>query len=153
MSHAPIGRRDPFGSSAAWTLRWPFRWMDAPDVQFIWERTLNEVNECLVRRPQREVTVDPGRRGKNGVSVRSAVTAGHEQWVSGARRMVCESGAVLCPVELGHPFKVGLRLPAQRWHCPDTDVAPAGAVLLANPKRNERAVGRESQGTDRKSVV
>src|ERR1051326_9410513 len=128
MSHAPIVRRDPFGSSAVWPLRWPFRWMDAPDVQFIWERTLNEVNERLVRRPQWKVTVEPGRRGKNGLPVRSTVTVGYEKRVSGAGRVVCESGAVLCPIEFGPPFKVGLRLPAQRWHCPDTDVVSARGV-------------------------
>src|SRR5256885_11999112 len=64
MTHAAIVRRDPFRSSTAWT--------DAPDVQFIWERTLDEVDECGVRRPQRKVTVEPGGRSKDGLPLRSA---------------------------------------------------------------------------------
>src|SRR6266403_101220 len=117
MSHAPIVRRDPFRSSAAWT--------DAPDVQFIWERTLNEVDECGVRCPQRKVTVEPGGRTKDGLSLRSAVAVRHEQRVSGSSRVVSELGTVARPVELGHSFKVGFRLAAQRWHCPDADVVAA----------------------------
>ena len=53
------------------------------------------------------------------------------------------------PVELGHAFKVWPRLSAQRWHRPDADVAAARAVLLANPERDQRAIGREPQGADR----
>ena len=53
------------------------------------------------------------------------------------------------PVELGHTFKVGSRLSTQRWNRPDADVAAARAVLLANPKRDQRAIGGEPQGADR----
>ena len=58
ISHPPIVRRDPFGSSTGRT--------NAPDVQFVRQRTLDEVDECRVGRPQRKVAVKPGRRGEDG---------------------------------------------------------------------------------------
>ena len=64
ITHAPIVRRDPLRSSAGWT--------DAPDVQFVWERTLDEVDECRVGRPQGKVTVEPGRRSEDGPALRIA---------------------------------------------------------------------------------
>jgi len=47
MTHAPKVRGDP--------LRDPAGWSDTPDVQFVWEGALNEVDECSVGRPQRIV--------------------------------------------------------------------------------------------------
>src|ERR1700747_2324686 len=117
MSDAPIVRRDPFRSSAIWT--------DAPDVQFVWERTLNEVDESRIRRPQWKVTVQSGRRPKNGLVFWSALAVRHEQRISGSRCVVGELGAVVRPIELGHSFKIGRRLSTQRWYCPDADVGAA----------------------------
>src|SRR2546423_8714204 len=113
MSHASIVRRDPFRSSPAWT--------DAPDVQFIWERTLNEVDECGVRCPQRKVTVEPGRRTKDGLSLRSAVAVLHEQRGSGAPRVGREVGTFPGTRELGHSFHVGTRSSTARLHYPAVD--------------------------------
>ena len=62
--------------------------------------------------------------------------------------MVSEAGAVVRPVELGHAFKIWLRLSAQHWHRPDADVVAARAISLARPKRDQRAIGRESHGAD-----
>lgn len=45
------------------------------------------------------------------------------------------------------PFKVRLRLSAQRGHGPDADIAARTA--FANPKRDERGVGRKPKGTNR----
>jgi len=53
------------------------------------------------------------------------------------------------PVEFGRARKVRPRVSPQRRHRPDADVAAGRGVLLANPTRNERAIGREPQGTDR----
>src|ERR1700751_499761 len=102
MSHPPIVRRDPFGTSAPWT--------NPPDVQFIWQLTLNEVDESLIRSPQWKVTVQPGGRPKDGLVLRSALALGYEKWISGSRCVVRQSGAVARPIELGHSFEVGLRL-------------------------------------------
>lgn len=86
MSHAPIVRRDPF--------RGPAGWSDAPDVQLVWEGTLDEVDECRVRRPQWKVRVEPGRGSEDGPILRSSAAVCHEQRVSGSGCVVCESGAV-----------------------------------------------------------
>src|SRR3981081_107679 len=67
----------------------------------------------------------------------------------GSRCVVCESGAVVRPVELGHALQVWPRFSAQRWYRPNADVAAARSVLLANPKGDERFIGREPQGADR----
>src|ERR1700726_4846638 len=67
----------------------------------------------------------------------------------GSGPVVRKSGPVVRPVELRHAFKVRPRLPAQHWHPPDADVAATRAALLANPKRNKRAIRREPQGADR----
>src|SRR5258705_5593412 len=104
MSHAPIVRRDPFRSSAAWT--------DAPDVQFIWERTLNEVDECGVRCPQRKVTVEPGGRTKDGLSLRSAVAVLHKQRGSRCPRGGSEVGTFARTGGTRAPLKVGVSLGA-----------------------------------------
>src|SRR5512147_1014196 len=63
--------------------------------------------------------------------------------------MVREPGAVARPVELGCAFKVWPWLSAQSWHCPDADIAGFRAVFLANPKRDQRAIGREPKSADR----
>jgi hypothetical protein len=55
MSHAPIVPRDPFRSHAGRGER-----PDAPDVQFVRQRALDEVNECRVGRPQLKVRVRTG---------------------------------------------------------------------------------------------
>src|ERR1039458_9428501 len=136
MSHTPIVRRDPF--------RLPATWSDAPNVQFVWEGTLDEVDECRVGRPQLKVSVEPGRCGEDGPIPRSPVAIGHKRRVSGSGCVVYEPGAVVRPVELGHAFKVWPRLSAQRWHRPDTDTTAARAALLASPKRNQGAIGREA---------
>src|SRR5258706_2180598 len=117
MSHAPIVRRDPFRSSAAWT--------DAPDVQFIWERTLNEVDECGVRCPQRKVTVEPGGRTKDGLSLRSAGAPCDQQRGSRSPRVGKEMGNVARPVEIGHSLKVEFLPAAPRLHLPDAAVVAA----------------------------
>src|SRR5271168_407307 len=141
MSYAPVVRRDPFGAPACWP--------DAPDVQFVGQGTLNEVDECRVGRPQRKVTVKSGWSSEDGPTLRPPAAVCYEQRVSGSGSVVRESGGVAGPVVLGHAFEVRLRRSSQRWHRPDADVAPARAVRLANPKRNESAIGREPQGADR----
>src|SRR5580704_14512456 len=102
MTYAPIVRRDPFRSSTRWT--------NAPDVQFVREPALDEVNECRVRRPQRKATVEPGGRGEDGPIPHVHTAVRHEERVTGAGCVVCESGGVVRPVELGHAFKVWPRL-------------------------------------------
>src|SRR6476620_6546938 len=105
---------DPFGGPAPWT--------NAPNVQFVWKRTLNEVDEGVVRRPQRKVRVHPGRRSEDGPIVRSPSAVRHEQRVAWCLRMISDPGSVLRPIELGYVFEIGFRLSAQRWHGPDTNV-------------------------------
>lgn len=58
------------------------------------------------------------------------------------------------PIEFGYTFKIWLRLSSQSWHRPDADVLGVRPVLvrpvlLAKPKRDERAIGREPQGAER----
>jgi hypothetical protein len=49
ITHLPMVRRDPFGNSTSRT--------NAPDVQFVWQRALNEVEERRVGGPKRKVAV------------------------------------------------------------------------------------------------
>ena len=57
MTDAPVVGCDPLRSSPGWT--------DTPDIQFVREAALNEVNECAVGRPQGKVAVEPGRRSED----------------------------------------------------------------------------------------
>src|SRR5580704_6406029 len=141
MRHAPGVRGDPF--------RGPTAWSDAPDVQFVRERTLDEIDECGVRRPQRKVTVKPGGRSEDRPILRSPDAVRDEKWVSGSGRVVCESGAVARPVVLGNSFEIELRRSTQRRHRPDADVTGVRAALLASPKRDERPIWCEPQAADR----
>src|ERR1017187_6398850 len=133
MTYEPIVGRDP--------LRTPASGCDAPDVQFVRDGTQDEVNECPVGRPDGKVTMESGRRRKDGSILRSAAAVRHEQRISGSGRVVREPGTIARPVGFGHTFKVWLWLSAQRGHGPDADIAARAA--FANPKRDERCVGRE----------
>src|SRR6266481_1323493 len=134
MSHAPRVPRNPFRCSAGWA--------DAPNVQFVGEGTLDEVDVCRVGRPQRKVTVEPCRRCEYGPPLGSHAAIRHKYRISGSWRVVHQSGTITRPVELRHAIKVRSRLPTQRWHRPDTDVARACAILFATPKRDQRTIGR-----------
>src|SRR5258708_32397508 len=112
MSHARRVRRNPFRASAGWG--------DAPNVQFVWEGALDEVDERRIGRPQREVTVEPGRRSEDWRTLRSPVSVSHKQRISRSGRLVRESGTVMRPVELRHSFEAWPRLTPQRWHLPNT---------------------------------
>src|ERR1700722_4158979 len=119
MSDAPTVRRDPFGIAAGRR--------DAPDVHFVWQGTLNEVEECRIRGPQWKVRVEPGRRREDGPILLSPAAVCDpavcdKERVSRSGGMVGEPGAIVRPIELSPPFEVWPRLPAQRWHRPDADV-------------------------------
>jgi hypothetical protein len=62
ISDEPCVRSDALRGSAGWS--------DAPDVQFVGERTLHEVDELGVRRPQLKVSVETGRRSEDGRAIR-----------------------------------------------------------------------------------
>src|ERR1700722_3196108 len=142
MTHVCFLRCDLFRCAATWG--------DSPDVQFVWEGTLDEVDERHIGRPQGKVTVEPGSRSEDGFTLRSTIAVGNEERISGSGSVIRESRGVGRPVELRHAFKVSLRLPAERWHPPDADVAATrAAALLANPKRYQRTIRREPQGADR----
>ena len=64
MTHASVVRRDPLGRTAVGA--------DAPDVQLIGQRTLDEVDEPAVGRPQRKVTVEAGRSREDATCPRIA---------------------------------------------------------------------------------
>ena len=93
--------------------------------------------------------MEPRRRGEDGFAIRSPTAVCNEERVPWSGGVVRKSGAIVRPVELHHAFKVRTRLPPQHWHPPDADVAATRAALLANPKRNKRAIRREPQGADR----
>src|ERR1700733_11575362 len=61
--------------------------------------------------------------------------------------MVGEPRTVVRPIELRRVFQIWPGLAAQRRHRPYADL-PALAGWLANPKRDQGAVGRESQNTN-----
>src|SRR6267154_3240852 len=141
MSYAPKVRSDPFRAPAGGS--------DPPDVQFVRKGARNEIDKCGIGRPQRKMTVEPGRRSEDRPALRSEATIGNKQRISRPGRVVRQLGTVTRPVELGHAFQVWLGLSAERWHRPDADVPAAQAVSLANPKRHESAVRREPQGSNR----
>src|SRR5207245_8202149 len=89
--------------------------------------------------------VEPGRSSEDGNIARSPAAVGNEQRVSGSGCVVRKSRTITRPVELGNALEVGFWLSAQRGHRPNVDVATLRAVLLANPKRDESAIGREPQ--------
>src|ERR1700730_18276253 len=111
MSPAPPMRGDPFRHAAGWT--------DAPDVQFVGQGALNEVDEFCIGGPQGKVRVEPSRRGKDGLAGRAAPGVGEEHRVAGPGRVVHEPRGVAGPVELSYAFEVWLRLSAQRGYGPD----------------------------------
>src|ERR1700722_7714798 len=119
INDAAILRRDPLRSAAAGA--------DAPDVQFVGEGTLREVDKGIVGRPQGKGSVDSGGGWEDGLhfrlSLRAAVS--HEQGIPGVGGVVCESGAVVGPVKLGNSGEVRPRLSAQRWYGPDADIPGA----------------------------
>src|SRR3984957_8264678 len=111
MTDTSVVGGGPFRSSSVWTA--------TPDIQIVRESAQNEVNECPVGRPQGKVAVEPGRGGEDWAIVGSPAAVGDEQGVSGARGVVREAGAVVRPVQLGHPLKVLPRLAAQGRDRPD----------------------------------
>src|SRR5258708_13813935 len=62
--------------------------------------------------------------------------------------MVGEPRTIVRPIELSRAFQIWPGLAAQRWYGPYADL-PAFADWLASPKRDQGAVGRESQNPDR----
>src|SRR5437879_6071358 len=133
--------------------RYPF-WVsavcrDPPDVQFVGKRTLNKVNKCLVRRPQRKVTVQSRGRCEDGPSLRLPAAIRYKQGIPRSRRVVSKPRAVVRPVELRYALKVWSRLAPQRRYRPDADVAAARTALLATPKCNQRTVRRKPHRADR----
>src|SRR5580704_16719487 len=93
--------------------------------------------------------METGRRCEDWLRGRSQTAVGHKKWVSRARRVVGEPGAVSRPVELGHPFQVWSWFTAQCRYCPDADVAATRTVLFANPEGDQGAIRREPEGSDR----
>ena len=67
---------------------------DTPDIQFVREAALDEVNECAVGRPQGKVAVEPGWRSEDGPILRSPAAVCDEQRVSGAGGVVRELGVI-----------------------------------------------------------
>src|ERR1700729_459376 len=61
--------------------------------------------------------------------------------------MVGETRTVARPIELRRAFQIWPGLAAQRRYRPYADL-PALAGWLANPKRDQGAIGRESQNPD-----
>ena len=108
MTHAPHVRCDPLRSSPGWT--------DAPDVQFVREAALDEVNECPVGRPQGKVTVEPGRRSEDRLILRSpgcrlrrtSGSPGPGVWYA-SREPSCDQSNSATPSRygLGSPPRVG----------------------------------------------
>ena len=91
MSNAPIVRRDLLRTSAGWR--------NAPDIQFVGQGALDEVNKCRIWRPQWKVRVETCGRSEDGPVFRSSIwrrftAGGHEKRVSGPGRVVREPGAV-----------------------------------------------------------
>src|SRR5580698_8724719 len=85
--------------------------------------------------------MESGRRCEDWLRGRSQTAVGHKKWVSRARRVVGEPGAVSRPVELGHPFQVWSWFTAQCRYCPDADVAATALFCLRTQK-----VTREPSG-------
>src|ERR1700722_14823856 len=65
-----------------------------------------------------------------------------------SRRVVSEPATVARPLELCDPLQVWSRLATQGRHRPDADIAPARATWLANPKGDQRSIGREPRGSN-----
>src|SRR5882724_6399269 len=123
---------------------------NAPDIELVRKGSLHKVDETVVGRPNREVTMDSGRGHENGWGGGSLQAVGDEEGLAGARRVVSKPRGIVRPVELGDAVEVGPRGSTQGGHGLDTDVAAARGrrPLLANPARDQRASGREAQCTD-----
>src|SRR5213080_3089729 len=129
--------RDPFRDAS--------RRFDAPDIHAVGQRTLHEVDEGLIHRPEKKMTVKARGRRKNLPALRRLTWISDEHRIARPGRVVNEPGRVARPVEFGHALEIGARLSSQNWNGPDADVSSVRAVGLARPEGDERTVGRESQ--------
>ena len=83
MTHARVVMRDPFGTS-------PGR-SDAPDIHRIRQRSLYEIDESRVRRPNGKVAVKSRCRRKDRLALRLLTRNPHEHGVSWSRGVVDEA--------------------------------------------------------------
>ena len=109
---------------------------DAPEVQVVGQRALDEVDERVVRRPAEEVTVETGGGGEDLARLRRLAGVAHEHRIAGPGRVVDETGAVAGPVELGDALQVGPWLSAEERYREDADVRADSSRHALAPRRS-----------------
>src|SRR5580704_17120375 len=140
ISDLPTLRSDSFREAASR--------LDAPDVQFVGQGTADEIDERGVGSPDGKMGMATRRRGENrrGAGPRSSIV--NEQRITGRRSVVNEARTIMGPIELRHTFQIRFGRASQGGRSPDADVVGVRGAWLANPKRHERVIGGETEGSN-----
>ena len=113
MTHERIVKRDPLETLS--------RGPDSPDVPIIGRNATHEVDEGIVRRPQRKVTVHPRRRHIDLARARLPHVS-HEQRIAWRSRVIHKASAVARISYLGRPGEVALQRSPFHRHSQNIDV-------------------------------